>query len=136
ARIRSSPKPSAGHGLSDSIQLAAESLELGAVLLTLGFLRFDDLGRRLPREVRVRELALRAGEFLPDAPELRLHVACPVLARPDDALEDPGRVTAQRDANAASPVDPRRELRVLERAEVTRELRLGLGPRRHDQPVV
>src|SRR5919199_6091320 len=103
--MRSSPKPSAGHGLSDSIHSTAESFELGTVLLTLGLLGRDHLAGRSLGEIRVRELALRAGELLPHALELGLDVSGPVLAGADDTLEDARRVAGERDAHPASPVD-------------------------------
>src|SRR5919199_6681749 len=134
--MRSSPKPSAGHGLSDSIHSTAESFELGAVLLTLDLLCLDHLARRLLGEARIGELALGTRELLAYALTLGLDVTRAVLARADDALEDAGGVAAQLHAHAAPPVDPRSELRVLERVEVVLVLALGLRPRRHDQPVV
>ena len=55
ARIRSSPKPSAGHGLSDATQSVAERIELAPVALELLALGLDDVAARVRDEALVRE---------------------------------------------------------------------------------
>src|SRR3954468_16075494 len=114
ARIRSVPKPSAGHGLSDSTQRVA----LGKVLLELPALAIDRFGRRVRDELLVGEHLLGALDLPLDPRPLGRDVALPVAGRTDDRLEDPKGVAADLDPDAAAPVEPRRRLRLVERVQV------------------
>src|ERR1700704_2908876 len=75
ATMRSVPKPSVGHGLSDatqavpspapsSLRRSADGIELAAVPLELLALAVHDLGRRVRDEALVREHRLGACELL------------------------------------------------------------------------
>src|SRR3954452_11278525 len=68
-RIRSVPKPSVGHGLSDSIQevLLPDGIELAAVPLELLALGVHDLGRCVGDEAVIRQHPLGAVNLLAQA---------------------------------------------------------------------
>src|SRR5437763_9283551 len=123
--MRSSPKPSDGHGLRDSTQRVA----LVKVLRQLLALGSDSFRRRVRHELLVREHPLGALDLVADALALCLCATRPgfILGRADDRLEDAGRVAHQLDANAAASVDPRGRLSVLDLAEVT-VVPLGFEP--------
>ena len=78
-------------------------------------------GRRIGvrDELLVREHLLRPVDLLLQARALGLDVALRRRSRrPNDRLEDPQRVAVERDPHLAAPVDARRRLRPVERAEV------------------
>src|SRR5437763_11171969 len=89
-RIRSVPKPSAGHGLSDSTQRVA----LGKVLRELLALGGHRFGRGVRDELLVREHPLGPLDLLLDSGALALDVAPAIVSRAHDGLEDPPRVAA------------------------------------------
>src|SRR4051812_26362949 len=133
SRIRSVPKPSAGHGLSNSSQLTADGIELAPVALELLALGVDDRGRRVRDEALVRELFLRTLDLLAQPFALGVGIAVRLRAlRLDDRVEDTALVALERrnDAGAAEP------LRVLLPPSERARLRLvaRLRPRRDDQP--
>src|SRR5437899_7488652 len=75
ATMRSVPKPSRGHGLSEASQSVADCSELTAVPLELLALGIHDLGGRIRDEALVRELLLGARDLLAQALALRTGVA-------------------------------------------------------------
>src|SRR6266581_7311315 len=107
ARIRSVPKPSAGHGLSDSTQRVALCNVLRQLLAFGG----DGFGRCIRDELLVREHPLGPVDLLLHPRALGFDVARAVLGRTHDGLEDPLRVARQLGTNAAPPIDARRGLR-------------------------
>src|SRR3954447_10926011 len=72
ARIRSVPKPSGGHGLSDSSHSTADGIELALVALELLALFGHDIGRRVGGEALVREHRLAACDLAAKPFALRL----------------------------------------------------------------
>src|SRR5438105_8730231 len=101
ARIRSVPKPSAGHGERDSTQRVALSNVLRK-LLSFGSDRF---GRGLRDELVVREHPFGPLDLLLDARPLGLDVALAVFGRTHNHFEDSLRVARQLDPDATAPVD-------------------------------
>src|SRR5207302_3318023 len=69
ARIRSSPN-SAGHGVSDSIHLVGESVELTAIALQLLPFCVDDARGRVLDEAIVRKHSFGAGDLFPQPLDL------------------------------------------------------------------
>src|SRR4051794_31447653 len=70
ARMRSSPKPSAGHGLRPASQLVADCVEFTPVALELLALGLDDVGGRAGGEALVREHPLGALDLAFEARDL------------------------------------------------------------------
>src|SRR3954451_7591481 len=99
ARIRSVPKPSVGHGERDSTQRVALSKVLRE-LLPLGFDRFR---RGVRNELLVGEHPLGSFDLLLDSRPPGLDVAWAAPRRAHDGLEDPLRVAADLDPDAAAP---------------------------------
>ena len=108
ARIRSSPNPSCGQGLSPSTNSTAERIELGPVLRQLVLLGLDDIRRRVLDEALVRQHPLAALDLLARAGRSRPPRRLSAFGR--------GRTTASKircglaletDAHAASAVDAR-----------------------------
>src|SRR6266576_6550753 len=73
--MRSVPNPSLGHGLSDSIQLVADCIELATVPLELFALGVHDLGGCVPDEPLVAEHRFRAPDLLAQALAFGVDVA-------------------------------------------------------------
>src|SRR4051812_1498463 len=121
--MRSVPKPSAGHGLSEATQSVAECVKLGPVLLELPAFALDHVRRRVRHELLVGEHLLRTLDLLCEARTLALDVALAVLGRTDDGVEDAFAVAEHLDANAAAPVDACGRLRVVECVQLGREVR-------------
>src|SRR5581483_6888316 len=132
-RIRSVPKPPAGHGLSAATQSVAERVKLGPVLRELPTLALDHVGRGVRDELVVREHALRPRDFLREPRPLGGDVALPVAGRAHDRVEDAQRITREPDAHAAAAIDTRAGLGALDRAELV-VVRHRLRPRSDDQP--
>src|SRR5207247_7863634 len=129
ARMCSSPN-SSGHGLSDSIQLVAESVELTAVALQLLALGLDDVRRRVLHEALVREHPFRARDLLLQAGDLGGRVAVAAAAPGlHDRLEDASALLVERRADSAAAEDRRRVLNRLQRVAVLRVHRLSREPR-------
>src|SRR5437899_4587805 len=105
--MRSSPKPSAGHGLSDSIHSTAECVKLSLVLGELRTFAVDHARRGVRDELLVGEHPLRTLDLLLYPRALCFDITVSVLGRAHDGFEDPLRVPRNVDAHAASPVDPR-----------------------------
>src|SRR5438874_9056277 len=119
--MRSSPKPSFGHGLSDSTSSTAESIELPPVARELLAFGLHDVGRRVLNEAPVREHPLRAGDLLLQALDLGRRVAVAGrLRRPYDRLKDAQVLAFQRNTHAAAAEDLGRVLDHLERIRVGR----------------
>src|SRR3954449_5410680 len=116
--MRSVPKPSAGHGLSAATQSVAECVKLGLVLLELQAFAVDHVGCRVRDEPLVCEHLLRTLDLLREPRALALDVTLAVAGRPHNRFEDPLRVAADLDADAATAVDARRRLRLVERVEL------------------
>src|SRR6188508_915064 len=144
ARIRSSPKPSRGHGESASNQatcvmwLGAEQVELAPVPLELRALRLDHIGRRVRDEPLVGEHPLGPRDLLHEARALGLDVPCrlPALG-PDDGREDaPLLVRAELDLDTAATEDLRSLLHAIEGVGLAGIRRIRLRPGRDDQPCV
>src|SRR5205823_5731281 len=98
ASIRSSPKPSFGHGLSDSTSSTAEGIELPPVARELLAFGLHDVGGRALDEAVVREHPLRPRDLLLQALDLgrRVAVACR-LRRPYDRLGIPVTEVVERE---------------------------------------
>ena len=131
ARIRSVPKPSAGHG-REGLNPARRVRQRIA--------RASRARRRPPRARRSRRTSRSRASSRParSPSATRARSAstspCPSLCRTDDRLEDPQRVAAELDPDAAAPVDARRGLRARRCASKSPSHACRLGPRRDDQP--
>src|SRR5437016_9368726 len=128
SRIRSSPKPSVGHGLSELTQRVA----LCNVLPKLLALTLDGVRICVRHELLVSEHLLRPVDLLLQPRPLGLDVAATLAGGTDDRFEDPQRVAGERDANLATPVNPRRGLREVKRVVVASR-RCRFRPRRHHE---
>src|SRR5436190_4410790 len=106
--MRSSPKPSLGHGDRDSTYSVGESIELPLVARELLSLSVDDVRGRVLHEALVREHAFGASDLLAQTLDLRPCVAVGVVARANDRLEDTQIVTFERNADSTSSEDLRR----------------------------
>src|SRR4051794_23261858 len=102
--MRSSPKPSFGHGLSDSTYSRADGIELPPVARELLALGLDDVRRRVPDEPLVREHVFGAGDLLLQPLDLgrRIAVARP-LCGPHDRVEDPPFLAPELREHTAAP---------------------------------
>src|SRR3954451_25100533 len=102
--MRSSPKPSLGHGLSSLIHLVADCVELTPVALELLALGLDDVRRRASRERLVREHALGTLDLTFEPCNFRIHVPAVLLRtlRLHDGFEDPLLVAGERCHHAAA----------------------------------
>ena len=143
ARIRSSPKPSRGHGESASSQATcvslAEGVELAPVPLELRALGLDHVGRRVRDEPLVREHPLGPRDLLREARPLGLDVPVRLAPLgPDDGREDPPLVVrAELDLDAAAAEDAAPPpARGRARPAASAYARVRLRPRRDDQPRV
>src|SRR3954452_8056893 len=79
ARIRSSPKPSVGHGLRPASQLVADCVELTPVPLELLALGLDDVRGRARDEALVGEHPLGARDLAFEPRDLCADVAAVLL---------------------------------------------------------
>src|SRR6266511_5448160 len=131
--MRSSPN-SSGQGLSDSTYSVPESFKLCPVAREFLLFRLHDVRRRVLPEALVGEHPLTALDLLAQTRPLGLEVALAVLFRTDDGHEDPVGVAHQADADAASPVDARGELRFVERAQIADVVGPRPRPGSDDQP--
>src|SRR3954468_24122808 len=104
ALIRSSPKPSFGHGESDATYSVAEDIELPLIARELLPLRLDDVRGRVLHEALVREHAFGAGDLFAQPVDLGRSVAVPaaLLLRPHDRFEDAWLPPFERQADAAA----------------------------------
>src|SRR6187455_3176795 len=136
--MRSSPKPSRGHGLIASshstavMALAVERGQLAAVALELLALGRDDRVRCVRDEPLVREHPLRASDLLAQPLNLGVPVAVPLDAfgAYDGGEDPPFVVRAELDLDAAPPEDLRSLLDTLERRSIYGEPVVRVRPRR------
>src|SRR5471032_176719 len=132
ARIRSSPKPSAGHGLSEAIQSVADRVKLAPVALELRALGLHDVLARIRHEPLVRQHLLAARDLSLEPRDLLAEPGTTVdlhALRPHDRVEDPRLVALERRAHSAPPEPLGCLLHAHERVGVARVRRVRLGPR-------
>src|SRR3954452_16071272 len=129
--MRSTPKPSTGHGLSEATQSVADSVRLAPVPLELLALGLHHGCGRTRDEALVRKHPLRPRDLLLEPRDLRSCIA--VGLHPlglDDRGEDPCIVALQARQHAAAPEALGRLLNPYERAGVGLERLIGSRPRR------
>ena len=138
ARIRSSPKPSVGHGLSDATQSVADRVKLAPVALELLALGLDDVRRRRARRtVSFASIAsARAISCSSRATSSSRSAPLPLRALgPHDGLEDAHLVAFERRrARRCAGIAPPPPARARARPPSPAYARVGLRPRRDDQP--
>src|SRR6266849_6223817 len=117
--MRSSPKPSFGHGLSDSTYSTADCNELPTVARELLALGLDDLGRSILEEAIVREHPFGARDLFLQTFDLcgRVAVVRP-FGRFHDRVEDPPLLALELRQQTAAPEDDRGFLHHAESARL------------------